>query len=246
MEAGRLLTIPMAVLASVFLAVFLFWFSGKAAPEQVSMTVAGESGSQVPGTISAAARIGLAIMRIAINDQITPNISSTNSSDTTKNSPDQNVTDLSASDSASVYTSVEGCRVSSQFPEKIMHWCGLITRYASERDLDPDLVAALILQESGGNSQAYSHSGAVGLMQVMPRDGLAASFQCPNGPCFRDRPTTQELKEPEFNIAYGTKMLEGLVNRRGSMREALKNYGPADVGYYYADIVLGIYEQYRN
>ena len=109
-----------------------------------------------------------------------------------------------------------------------------------------DLVAAVILQESGGDPQAYSHSGAVGLMQVMPRDGLATSFMCKNGPCFSDRPTIKELEEPEYNILYGTQLLSKLVQYHGSLREGLKSYGPKDVGYYYADIVLGIYQQNRQ
>jgi soluble lytic murein transglycosylase-like protein len=83
-------------------------------------------------------------------------------------------------------------------------------------------------------------------MQVMPHDGLAASFNCVNGPCFKDRPSTTELKDPEFNVSYGTKMLAGLVNKRGNLREALKSYGPMNVGYYYADKVLGIYQRYGS
>lgn len=136
------------------------------------------------------------------------------------------------------------CAVSNRFPPAVRQWCDLITQYANKRGLPPDLVAALIWQESGGNSTAYSRSGAVGLMQVMPRDGLAASFMCANGPCFSSRPTIEELKDPEFNIKYGTKMLAGLLNRYGSVRDALKFYGPMDVGYYYADKVLGLFQRY--
>lgn len=138
------------------------------------------------------------------------------------------------------------CNVSKQYPPTILQWCDLITHYAERRGLPPDLVAALIWQESGGNPLAYSRSGAVGLMQVMPHDGLAASFNCVNGPCFKDRPSTAELKDPEFNVSYGTKMLAGLVNKRGNLREALKSYGPMNVGYYYADKVLGIYQRYGS
>jgi soluble lytic murein transglycosylase-like protein len=136
------------------------------------------------------------------------------------------------------------CRVSSQYPEDILQWCDLITANAQKSGLAPDLIAALIWQESGGDPQAYSKSGAVGLMQVMPRDGLAANFTCVNGPCFSSRPSIAELQDPEFNLDYGTGMLAGLVKRSGSLREALKSYGPMDVGYYYADKVLGIYKQY--
>jgi hypothetical protein len=138
------------------------------------------------------------------------------------------------------------CLVSQRFPASIRRWCGLITQYASKHGLPPDLVAALIWQESGGNPVAYSQSGAVGLMQVMPSDGLASSFQCAGGPCFSTRPSSDELKNPEFNVSYGTRMLAGLVGKTGNLREALKSYGPANVGYYYADKVLGIYQNYGN
>jgi soluble lytic murein transglycosylase-like protein len=136
------------------------------------------------------------------------------------------------------------CHVSSKFPADIVQWCKLITAKAEQTGLDPDLIAALIWQESGGDPLAYSKSGAVGLMQVMPRDGLAANFTCANGPCFASRPSTEELQDPEYNLHYGTGMLAGLVKRLGSLREALKAYGPMDVGYYYADKVLAIYKQY--
>jgi hypothetical protein len=151
-----------------------------------------------------------------------------------------------ASNSQSVASSDTDCTLSNRFPEKVRQWCGLIEDYSQQRGLEPDLVAAVILQESGGNSDAYSSSGAVGLMQIMPRDGIAAGFMCKNGPCFSARPSTSELQDPEYNIAYGTKMLASLEKRYGSMREALKAYGPMDMGYQYADIVLGHYDRYSN
>lgn len=138
------------------------------------------------------------------------------------------------------------CAVSERFPQSVRRWCNLITHYAVEHGLDPDLVAALVWLESGGNELAYSRSGAVGLMQIMPRDGKAASFMCVNGPCFRDRPSMEELRDPEFNIAWGTRFLAGLIRKRGSLREALKSYGPMDVGYSYSDKVLSIFNRYKS
>ena len=137
-----------------------------------------------------------------------------------------------------------GCTISTEFPESIRQWCEIITRNASGSGLPADLVAALIWQESGGDPQAYSHSGAVGLMQVMPSDGIAASFNCANGPCFSSRPSSDQLLDPEFNVQYGTRMLARLLERHGNLREALKAYGPMDRGYYYADKVLALYQNY--
>jgi soluble lytic murein transglycosylase-like protein len=136
------------------------------------------------------------------------------------------------------------CSLSNHVPNSIRQWCDLIDRYSNETGLPPKLIAALITQESAGNPDAYSHSGAVGLMQVMPRDGIATKFMCKNGPCFHDRPSMVELYDPEFNIRWGTQFLASLLARHGNMRDALKAYGPMDRGYQYADIVLSISNRY--
>lgn len=138
------------------------------------------------------------------------------------------------------------CNISPTFPQAIQQWCDIISRYASEYHLEPNLVASVMLQESAGNPNAYSHSGAVGLMQVMPKDGLAAKFQCINGPCFASRPSMAELYDPDFNVSYGTRMLSGLIQRHGNVRDALKAYGPMDMGYRYADIILNILQKHQQ
>lgn len=143
-------------------------------------------------------------------------------------------------------TTMNDCRLSETYPEQVLRWCELITRHAESQGLPPDLIAALIWVESNGKPDAYSHSGAVGLMQVMPRDGISASFLCVNGPCFSNRPSTEELLDPDFNIQYGTRLLATLIQRHGNLREALRAYGPRDAGYTYADNVLSIYQRHAG
>lgn len=146
----------------------------------------------------------------------------------------------SAPADASSQTST-GCSLSDSYPAAVRQWCSQIESTAQEVGLPADLIAAVIVQESGGDPAAYSSSGAVGLMQVMPRDGIAAEFMCVNGPCFASRPTIAELENPTFNIQYGSQYLASLVQKHGSYREALYKYGPIDIGYHYADLVLGIW-----
>lgn len=136
------------------------------------------------------------------------------------------------------------CSLATSYPQKIQQWCQFIEAAAAETDLPASLIAAVMLQESGGDPLSYSSSGAVGLMQVMPRDGLAAEFMCINGPCFADRPSIEELQDPAFNINYGSRMLANLYAKHGSYREALFRYGPMNIGYHYADLVLKIWEIY--
>lgn len=137
------------------------------------------------------------------------------------------------------------CSLPGSYPEKIRQWCHLIEASAQQTGLPVKLIAAVMLQESGGDPLAYSSSGAVGLMQVMPRDGLAAEFMCVNGPCFTSRPTIEELQDPAFNVAYGSQMLADLYAKHGTYREALFRYGPMDIGYHYADLVLKIRDNYQ-
>lgn len=191
--------------------------------------------------------IGVAVLLSSLAGDWTPSIAAVEAQD--QSGIAEILPEIAAEEDPSTFSpsaeaAASACEVSGLFPKKVLRWCNLISFYARKQDLDPDLVAALVWLESGGNEVAYSKSGAVGLMQVMPNDGLAVAFMCVNGPCFADRPSTTELQNPEFNLKYGTRMLARLLNKHGNLREALKSYGPMNVGYYYADKVLGLLSQY--
>jgi len=130
----------------------------------------------------------------------------------------------------------------SQFwgPE-IQRWDDLILLSAEAYEFDPDLIAAIIAIESGGNENIVSHSGACGLMQVMASDTASVEPQM-----FKDRPTCQELKDPAFNVEWGTSYLAVLYRSYKDLRDALKHYGPRNVDYYYADLVLELYGKSKN
>jgi soluble lytic murein transglycosylase-like protein len=136
--------------------------------------------------------------------------------------------------------------LSSNFPPAIQQWKSEIEYQARIHGIDANMIAAVILVESGGDALAFSPCGAVGLMQVMPRNGLAASFTCNGQPCFSSRPSMAELFDPRFNIEFGSELLKSLFNRNENWREALFSYGPIDVGYDYADRVLSILDQYSH
>lgn len=139
----------------------------------------------------------------------------------------------------------EKLELSDLFPNQIQKWKSLIEQSAHQYGVDPNLIGAVMLQESGGQAEVISSSGAVGLMQVMPRDGIASTFICEGQPCFSNRPTIESLLVPDFNIDYGVGMLSRLIAKKGSVLEALYHYGPYDVGYSYAEIVLNIYQKYK-
>ncbi|MBV8672316.1 MAG: lytic transglycosylase domain-containing protein [Acidobacteriaceae bacterium] len=94
----------------------------------------------------------------------------------------------------------------------------LLASAGSVHDLDVDLLASVVRQESGGNPRAVSRAGAQGLMQLMP--GTAADLGVAN------------TFVPGDNISGGTAYLDSLLRRyRDNLALALAAYnaGPAAV-----------------
>lgn len=97
-------------------------------------------------------------------------------------------------------------RLSTRVPSAIRRWEPLILKAARKYEVDPNLIAALMQTESGGDPNAVSPAGATGLLQVM------------DGP-----------SDPEANIDLGTKMFASHLKRFGSVDLALAAYN-AGVG----------------
>jgi hypothetical protein len=97
---------------------------------------------------------------------------------------------------------------------RVRRWERIILEYSRDSGLDPDLVAAVIWKESMGYSLVRSPAGAVGLMQVMPREAG-----------FAWRPTGKELEEPWRNVLWGTQALSMVILQGdGDLYNALAAY----------------------
>jgi soluble lytic murein transglycosylase-like protein len=77
----------------------------------------------------------------------------------------------------------------------------LIYETARRHSVNPQIVAALIRQESAGNRRAVSHKGARGLMQLMP--ATAIRFGVPK----------EHLFDPEHNLEAGVRYLSWLLDQ---------------------------------
>ncbi|MBE2248207.1 MAG: transglycosylase SLT domain-containing protein [Myxococcus sp.] len=94
-------------------------------------------------------------------------------------------------------------------------------------ELDPDLLQALMREESALDPRALSWAGALGLCQLMPYTAaeVAAKLKLP-------RPTTAALLEPELNIRLGSRYLADLLIRFDGVKPfavASYNAGPGAV-----------------
>jgi soluble lytic murein transglycosylase-like protein len=98
---------------------------------------------------------------------------------------------------------------------RVRRWEPLILKYAAQQQIDPDLVAAVMTVESSGDPNAVSYAGAVGLMQVMPYEPYR----------FPDRPPASRLFDPDFNVAWGLRILADEIEwARGDIFKALMAY----------------------
>jgi soluble lytic murein transglycosylase-like protein len=77
----------------------------------------------------------------------------------------------------------------------------LIYETARRHSVNPQIVAALIRQESAGNRRAVSHKGARGLMQLMPATAIRFGVR------------KEHLYDPEHNLEAGVRYLSWLLDQ---------------------------------
>lgn len=121
-----------------------------------------------------------------------------------------------------------------------------VTEAAQKYGVDPDLIEAVIKQESAYDAGVSSHVGAQGLMQLMPETakelGVENSF------------------DPRQNVMGGAKYLSQLMDQfEGNLTKVIAGYnaGPGAVAHYggippyaetqnYVDKVLSNYEDFKR
>jgi tetratricopeptide (TPR) repeat protein len=107
-----------------------------------------------------------------------------------------------------------------------------IDKYASKLDMDPDMVMALIRQESLFNPRAISSAGARGLMQLMPQTAKVEASRLSRTyvPVKEQNKIRQKagqvrnLLEPDLNLLLGIHHLYRLLSKHDNIIFALSSY----------------------
>jgi hypothetical protein len=83
-------------------------------------------------------------------------------------------------------------------PPTVEHWRPGLERVATEQHVDADLLAIIVLVESGGDPKAKSPSGALGLMQILPITGrhIANERKLAGH-------SDKRLTDPDYNLDFG-------------------------------------------
>ncbi len=102
----------------------------------------------------------------------------------------------------------------------VWRWEAVVAPIAQKYGFDTELILRIIEAESGGNPNAISPKGALGLMQLMPATARALGISNPF--------------DPVQNIEGGVRYLRHLLDRFGDLRLALAAYnaGPGNVQRY--------------
>jgi len=125
-------------------------------------------------------------------------------------------------------------------------YASIVLKAANKHEIDPAIIMAIIMAESGYNPRAVSKKGAKGLMQLMPRTAKALGVK--------------NIFSPNDNINAGVKYFKKNLNRfDGNVKLALAAYnaGSGNVRKYrgippfratkiYVKKVLEYYQLYKN
>jgi len=110
---------------------------------------------------------------------------------------------------------VSGDRYDSALLAKASRYDSIIEKAAISASVEPNLLRAVIVVESGFNSRAVSKRGAMGLMQLMPATAMRFGVSNPY--------------DPRENVHAGAQYLKFLIDRFGQdVRLALAAYNAGE------------------
>jgi soluble lytic murein transglycosylase-like protein len=122
----------------------------------------------------------------------------------------------------------------------------IIVDAASRYDVDPDLVKAIIMAESGYDPQAVSSEGATGLMQLMPRTAEALGVKDAFNPKHNVDGGVRHLKDLLEEFHYNIELTLAAYNVGSGTVKRHQGIPPINATRYYIKKVVAYYRYYKN
>lgn len=120
-------------------------------------------------------------------------------------------------------SAAEGC------PERLQTFARLIGEAAATHELDPFLLAAVAMRESGFNPDAAGRAGERGIVQLHPR-GSGARIRYVRSEAYRRNCQRRPGACQEEVLDVGARLLARSIERCGSVRDGLGAYNRGECG----------------
>lgn len=117
------------------------------------------------------------------------------------------------------YKAAKQCEYEYRLSAHPKHYSEFVTQYATEYEMDEDLIYAVIKTESDFDCNAVSNVGARGLMQIMEETFDWIKFRLGDEETVYD-----DMFDPEMNIRYGAYLMDYLLEKFGDKDTAVAAY----------------------
>lgn len=117
------------------------------------------------------------------------------------------------------YRTAKQCEYEYRLAAHPKNYSEFVSKYASEYEMDEDLIYAVIKTESDFDSEAVSDVGARGLMQIMEETFDWIKYRLGD-----DESVYDDMFDPEMNIRYGAYLMDYLLEKFGDKDTAVAAY----------------------
>lgn len=117
------------------------------------------------------------------------------------------------------YRTAKQCEYKYRLAAHPKNYSEFVSKYASEYEMDEDLIYAVIKTESDFDCEAVSNVGARGLMQIMEETFDWIKYRLGD-----DESVYDDMFDPEMNIRYGAYLMDYLLEKFGDKDTAVAAY----------------------
>lgn len=140
----------------------------------------------------------------------------------------------------------EGSLITTYSSKREHSFHPIIVQVADRHEVDPALIKAIIMAESGYNPKAISKRGAKGLMQLMPATAEALGVEDSFNPVQNIKGGVKYFKQLVIQFEGDVKLALAAYNAGSKKVRKYQGIPPFKATQYYIDRVFKYYQIYKN